>query len=81
MHAVALGNGLEINVVVRRLVIQIQQVVVQIADAALGANPVQAHLLKGQIGHNRIDIMGQGLIHLQENVLPRDHVGGLCQMG
>ena len=67
--------------VVRRLIIQVQQVVVQIANAALGPDPVQPHLLESQIGHNRIDIMGQGLIHLQENVLPRNHIRWLCQMG
>ena len=81
VNPVALGHGLQVNVVVRRLVVQIQQVVVQVADAGLHLGSVQADGLEGQIGHHRVDVMGQGLVHFQEDLLPRDHVRRLCQMG
>ena len=44
------------------------------ADAAFRSHPVNAHSLKGQIGHHCIDIMGQGLIHLEIDFLPCLHL-------
>ena len=76
IHSEPLRRGLEINMVIRRLVVHIQQVVIQIAHAAFRAHPVQADGLKGQISHNRIDVVSQGLVHPDKHFLPRNHVAG-----
>ena len=60
--------------VIRRLIIQIKQVVIQIAYAGLYLRPVKSNGLKCQVCHNCIDIMGKCLIYLQKNFLPKNHI-------
>ena len=62
--------------VVRCFVVDIEQIVIQIADAAFGADTVKADGFKGKIRHNRIDVMGQCLIHFDKNFFPRNQTSG-----
>ena len=66
----------QINMVVRCFVVDIEQIVIQIADAAFGADTVKADGFKGKIRHNRIDVMGQCLIHFDKNFFPRNQTSG-----
>ena len=58
INAELFGGGLQIDMVVRSHVVHIEQIVVQIADGALRPHPGQPHRLKGQIGHDRVDVVG-----------------------
>ena len=69
MDAVLLGHGLQIDVVIRGHGVDIEQIVIQIAHRALGPDAVNAHCLKGQVGHNGINIVGQCLVNLQKDFL------------
>ena len=80
-QAVTLGDGLQVDMVVRGLVVDLQQIVVNVADGQLGADPVQVQGLKGQVGHDRIDIVGQGLIHRQFDFITRHQFRRFGQMG
>ena len=74
VHAEALRRGLKVDVVVRGLEINVKKIVVQVRDGALGADTVQADSLKGEIGHDGIDIVGQSLIDPDKDVLSRGHI-------
>ena len=65
-------HRLEVDVVVRSHAVYIQQIVIQIADTALGAYPVKPNSLKSQIGHHGVDIVGKGLIYFDENLFSRN---------
>ena len=67
------GGRLQINVVIRGLVVDVQQVVIQIADAALGAHAGQTDGLERQVGHDRVDVVGQRLIDLDKDLLAGGH--------
>lgn len=69
-HAALPRSRLQIDVVVRRFMVDVEQVVVQVAHTALRAHPGQADGLKGQIGHHRVDIVGQGLVYPEKNFFP-----------
>ena len=58
--------------VVRIHAVYIQQIVIQIADTALGAHPVKPNSLESQIGHHGIDIVGKGLIYFDKNLFSRN---------
>lgn len=45
-------------------------ILIHLAQAALDAHPGQTDGLKGQIGHHRVDIMGQGLVYPEKNFFP-----------
>ena len=44
--------------VIRRLIVHIEQVMVQVADTALRADPVKSDRFKCQVCHNGIDVVG-----------------------
>ena len=59
--------------IVRRLVIHIEQVVIQVADAALCPHAVQTDRLEREIRHNRVDIVRQRLVDIKKNFLSGNH--------
>lgn len=65
--------------IIRGLEIDIKKIVIQIRNRNLGSGSRQTDLLKGKIGHNGVDVVGQGLIHLHKYVLSRGH-GTLDEM-
>ena len=67
--------------VIRCLVVDLEQVVINIADGQFGPHPVQVQGFKSQIGHDRIDVVGQGLIHRHFDFLARHQFRRFCQMG
>ena len=67
------GGRLQINVVVRGLVVDVEQVVVKVTDAALGTHAGQADGFERQIGHDRVDVVGQRLIDLDKDLLTGGH--------
>ena len=73
IDAVFTRRGLQINVVVRRHVVHVEQIVVEIADAALGAHAFKPDGLKGQIGHNGVDVVCQSLVHRDKQLFTRYH--------
>ena len=73
IHAVLAGHRLQINVIIGGHIVHIQQVVVQIAYAALGAHARQANGFKGKVGHHSVDVVGQGLVNLNENFFTGFH--------
>ena len=72
-NAVVLRQGLQENVVVRRLAIHVEQIVIQIANGHLGLDPRNADAFKSEVRHNRVDIVRQRLVHLQRNIRARCH--------
>ena len=79
-QTVFLSNGLQVNMVIRSFVVDLQQVVVNVADGQFGPYPVQVQGFKSQISHNRIDVVGQGLIHRHFDFLARHQISRFSQM-
>ena len=80
-QSVFLGNGLQVDVVIRSLVVNLQQIVIDVAHGQFRPYPVQIQSFKSQVGHHRIDIVGQGLIHRHLDFLSGDQLRRFCQMG
>jgi hypothetical protein len=62
-NAVARSHGAQIYMVVRVLEISLQEIVVHILHAGLGAHPVKAHGLKLQHHHGAGGVLGKGVIY------------------
>ena len=73
VNAEPFGRTLQVNMIVRRHIVDIQQIVVQIADRTFRAHARQPDRLKGQIGHNSVNIVGQSLINPDKKLLARPH--------
>ena len=58
INSVFFCNRLQINMIIRCFIIQVQQIVIQVTHACFYLCPIQANLLKGQIRHNCVNIMG-----------------------
>ena len=80
VDAVLLGNGGQEDVVIRGVGVDIQQVVVEVADRNFGADPFDAHALECQIAHDGVDVVGQGLVEFQINLIARVHGRRFGQM-
>ena len=81
MDTQPLCYGLEVNVVIGGLVVQVQQIVVQIADGGFHPGTLQSQSLHRQIGHHRVDVMGQGLVHPDLDLSAGSELRRLRQMG
>ena len=77
---VFLGNGLQIDMVIRCFVVDLQQIMIDVADGQFGPDPFQVQCLKSQIGHNGVDVMRQGLIHCHLDFFSRHQTGRFSQM-
>ena len=69
------------GVVIGSLVVEIQQVVIQIADGGFHSGALDTQSFHSQIGHDRIDVVGQGLVNLQGDFLAGNQLRGCCQVG
>ena len=72
IHTGLLCDGPKIIMIVRCLEIDVQQIVIEMGYRGLHLCR-DAQLLEAEIGHNRIDIVGQGLINLHKYILARYH--------
>ena len=66
--------------VIRRLEVDIEQVVIQIGNRRLDSDPGKSYRLKSQIRHYSVNIMRDGLIHFQIDLITGFHLRRLCQM-
>ena len=72
-NPVPLRRRLQVDMIVRRLEINIKKIVIQIADTPLHADAVDSDRLKSQIGHHSIDVVCQCMVHTDKNILPSLH--------
>ena len=72
IHTGLLCDGPEIIMIVWCLEIDVQQIVIEMRHRGLHLCR-DAQLLEAEIGHDRIDIVGQGLIDLYKYILARYH--------
>ena len=81
VDAVLLGDGSQEDVVIGGVGVDIQQVVVEVADRHLGAHPLDAHAFQSQIAHDGVDVVGEGLVELDIDLIAGVHGRRLGQMG
>ena len=68
--AVLPGDGSQEDVVIRGVGVNIERVVVQITHRDFGAHPLDAHALQCRIAHDGVDIVGQGLVKFEIDLIP-----------
>ena len=73
VHAETLGGRLQVDMVIGRLVVDIEQVVVEIGNRELGAHTIKAQRLEGQVGHDGVDVVRQRLVDTQQDLLAGLH--------
>lgn len=80
VDAILPGNRGQEDVVIGGVGVDVEQVVVEVAHRDVGADTLDAHALEGQIAHDGIDVVGQGLVEMDVDLIAGVHGGRFGQM-